>query len=141
MATDWKWRLYLFVRASDVTAAHKQAVAEALANNGSGEAVEDEAAMYLGTVRLSTSGNPPAQAFGINVPVKASMRDAIRAILDALPQARYAVVANTQLAQHAEAELIATTFNVTPSGQIVQWADALAFLATEFGLQPIGEAA
>lgn len=139
--TDWKWRLMLFVRAVDVTAGRKAAFGQAVADNGSGEALSEESKMFDSVVKLSISGSAPAQVYGVSMPVKLEMRNALKALLEALPQARYVITANTDLPEFADAELVATNFSVTPSGQIVQWADALAYLGSEFGLQPIEEAA
>ena len=134
MATEWKWRIYLFVRAVDVTAANRQALAEIYTNNGSGETVVDELKMFLSVVRLSTTGNEPAQAFGINTVAKTAMRDEFKSLLDTLTNARYAVVASVELPGYQEHELVMTNFDVTPNGQIVSWDAALKYIENEFGL-------
>lgn len=135
--TDWKWRIYLFVRAADDTAGNRQAFAEIYVNNGSGESLADEKRMLDSVVRLSTTGQEPAQAFGVNTVAKTSMRGAFKALLDALTNARYAAVASVAHGQWQEHELVLTNFPVTPSGQIVTWERALQYLEAEFGLKVI----
>lgn len=135
--TEWKWRIYLFVRAADDTAGNRQAFAEAYVNNGSDESLDNEKKMLDSVVRLSTTGQEPAQAFGVNTVAKTGMRGAFKALLDAFTNARYAVVANVAHGQWQEHELVLTNFPVTPNGQIVEWQDALAYLENEFGLQVI----
>jgi hypothetical protein len=134
MTTEWKWRLFLFVRASDATTENKRTVAKYLANNGSMETVEDEMKMFASCVRLSTSGESPAQAFGMNLAVKPAMREAIVNFLSTLDRPRYAVLANTELENYQDTELMATNFPVTPNGQLVTWQMALNYLEAEFGL-------
>ena len=134
MTTEWQFRLFLFVRAVDATVANRNAIANYLANNGSGETVEDELKMFINPVRLSTTGALPAQAFGFNLPVKLFMKDAIVNFVSNLTNRRWAVLANTTLDNYADGELIATNFPVTPNGQIVTWQMALNYLASEFGL-------
>ena len=134
MATEWKWRIYLFVRAADATAANRQTFAEIYSNNGSGETVEDELKMFLTVVRLSTTGNEPAQAFGINTVAKTAMRDEFKSLLDTLTNASYAVVASVELPGYQEHELVMTNFDVTLNGQIVAWDAALRYIENEFGL-------
>ena len=134
MATEWKWRIYLFVRAVDVTVANKTAFANIYVNNSSGETLEDERKMFDSVVRLSASGNEPAQAVGINTVAKTSMRDGFKTLLDNLTNARYAVVASVELPNYQESELVLTNFDVTPNGQIVSWDKALEYVESEFGL-------
>ena len=134
MTTEWKWRVYLFVRAADVTAVNKSAFANIYVNNGSGESLEDERKMFDSVVRLSASGNEPAQAVGINTVAKTSMRDDFKTLLDNLTNARYAVVASVELPDYQESELVLTNFDVTPNGQIVSWDMALKYVEKEFGL-------
>ena len=134
MTTKWKWRIYLFLRSIDATAANKQALAEIYSNNGSGETVADELKMFLSVARLSTTDNELAQAFGINTVAKTAMRDEFKALLDSFTNARYAVVASVELPGYQEHELVMTNFDVTPSGQIVSWKNALKYIENEFGL-------
>ena len=134
MTSEWKWRIYLFVRAIDATAANRQTLAEIYSNNGSGETVEDELKMFFTVVRLSTTGNKPAQAFGINTVAKTAMRDEFKTLLDSLTNARYAVVTSVELPGYQERELVMTNFPVTPRGQIVSWSAALNYIENEFGL-------
>ncbi len=135
--TDWLWRLYIFIRAVDNTAANRTAFASAFVNNGSGETTANERKIFDIVVRLSISGNEPAQAFGVNTAAKLSMRDDLRTLLDGLTDGRYAVVANITHGPWQENELALTNFPVTPSGQIATWKAALTFLENEFGLQVI----
>ncbi len=137
--TQWVWRLYLFVRSADNTAQNRTDFAGAFVNGGSMETLANERKLFNGAVRFSTTGNEPIQAFGINTAAKESMRDALKAVLDNLTNARYAVVANVAHGQWEENELALTNFPVAPSGQIVTWQTALTFLENEFGLQIIEE--
>lgn len=132
--TDWPWRLYFFVRAADNTPANRQALAQIFIDGGSGQTLAQELDMFDNVVALSTSGDPPAQAYGINTAVKPSMRDGFVDLLQQLTNARYAVVANTELQNFAYLELALTNFPVTPNGQIVSWQTALSYLESEFGL-------
>ena len=134
MITEWKWRIYLFVRAVDATTTNRQALAEIYSNNGSGETVADELKMFLSVVRLSTAGNGPAQVYGINTVAKTTMQDEFKILLDSLTNARYVVVASVELPGYQEHELVMTNFDVTPSGQIVSWKNALKYIKNEFGL-------
>lgn len=134
MTTEWKWRIYLFVRVVDATPENKTAFAEIYVNNDSGETLEDERKMFDHVVRLSISGNEPAQAYGINTVAKTSMRDEFEILLDSLTNARYAVVASVELPGYQEHELVMTNFPVTPSGQIVSWNMALQYIESELGL-------
>ena len=127
----------LFVRAIDATLANKQAFADIFVNNGSGETIEDEKKMFDNTVRLSMNGEEPAQALGVSSAVKLSMRDGLKTLLDGLTNARYAVVANTDLPNYDDGELMLTNFPVTPNGQIVSWQNALIYIENGFGLKVI----
>ena len=137
MTTEWKWRIYLFVRAVDVIPANRTAFANIYVNNGSGESLADERKMFDTVVRLSASGNEPAQAVGINTVAKTSMRDEFKSLLDSLTNARYAVVASVESLSYQESELVMTNFDVTPNGQIVSWNKALNYIEKEFGLVEI----
>ncbi len=122
MTTQWLWRGYLFIRSVDNTAQNRTDFANAFANNGSMETVVNERKLFDGAIRFSTTGEDPVQAFGINTAVKKDMRDDLKAILDNLTNARYAVVANVAHGQWEENELALTNFpGVTPSGQIANW--------------------
>ena len=67
------------------------------------------------------------------------MKDEFVTFLGQLTNARYAVVANTTLVQYEDGELIATNFDITPSGQIVTWEKSCNYLYNEFGLIQIPE--
>ena len=141
--TLWKWRMFLFVRAVDATAQNKAAFGAIFANNGSLETAENEARAFDNCVRLSVSGEAPAQAFGVNTAIKPEMRDALRTFLDGLAGARYVVVANTELPQYRDGEFILTNFpdpDPDPTGRIVTWQAVLNWLNREYGLQVIAEA-
>ena len=134
MVTQWKWRIYLFVRPVDATIANKNALANIYVDNGSGQTFEDEMRMFLTLTKLSTNGELPVQAYGISTVAKTAMRDGFKTLLDNLTNARYAVVASVPVSGYAENELVMTNFDVTPSGQIVSWNAALNYIENEFGL-------
>ena len=137
MSTNYKFRLFLFVRAQDATLANKRALAEVFAAE-SGETVANEA-KALDAVRLSVSGEEPAQAFGLNTAITGTMRDGILAFLDTLTNPRWVVSANTMLPQYADCEFIVTNFPDAPdmTGKTVTWQMALNYLNNEYGLQVI----
>ena len=138
--TLWKWRMFLFVRAVDATAANRAAFGAIFANNGSLETAENEALVWDACVRLSVSGEEPAQAFGVNTVIKPEMRDDLRTFLDGLTNARYVVVANTELPNYRDGEFVLANFvdpDPDPTGKVVSWEATLAFLNREFGLQVI----
>lgn len=137
--TDWLWRIYLFIRQQDNTAQNRTNFANAFVNNGSGETLVNERKLFNNVVRFSTTGEEPAQVFGISTTAKTSMRGDFKTVLDNLANARYAVVANVPHGLWAENELALTNFSITPSGQIVTWQNALTYLNNEFGLFVISE--
>lgn len=133
--TEWKYRLIFFIRAADATTENKQKVADYLANNGSMETSANELKMFDNVQKFSLSGSLPAQAFGFNLPVKPAMRDAIGNFIQTLTNPKWAVIANTKLVNAEDHELLATNFDLEPSGQIVTWENALAYLENELGLK------
>lgn len=137
--TNWKWRVYLFMRVVDVTAQVKNAVAHLFVDNGGLETLDNESKMFDGVVKFSQTGDEPAIAYGVSFVAKSDMKDAFVNFLQAYPNARYVVSANTELPNWADGELIATNFDVTPNGQIVDWSKIIKFLENEFGLIPITE--
>jgi hypothetical protein len=137
MATEWKWRMMLFVRAVDNTPENKQAFGQIFVDGGSGETLANESKAWDSVVRFSATGQAPAQAFGLETAVKASMRDEIKTFIAGLTNAHYVVVANTQFPQYAQNELIETTFDITPSGQIMYWQDVVDYIYAQFGQQVI----
>lgn len=147
--TLWKWRIYLFVKASDNTAENRQAFAAIFANNGSGETEASEEGLFNGVTRLSLSGAEPAQVFGINTAVKDVMRDALRTLISSLSQSRYYVVMNTATEANFDGKLVLdnkdavtlpTLVNAPPwDAQPFTWQDALQDLFDERGLQVIPE--
>lgn len=137
--TDWKWRVYLFMRASDITPQVKDIVAHIFVDNGGIESLANESKMFDQVIKFSQSGDLPAIAYGISFVAKSDMKDAFVNFLQAYPNARYVVSANTELPNWEDGELIATNFDVTPNGQIVDWSIIIKFLENEFGLIPITE--
>lgn len=137
MTTQWLWRIYLFVRVVDNTAQNRTDFANAFVNNGSLETAENEAKLFNSVVRFSTTGEEPAQAFGINTAAKKSMRDDLKVILDNLTNARYAAVANIAHGQWQENELALTNFPVNITGQIVTWQTAVTYMDDVFNLKVI----
>jgi hypothetical protein len=135
--TEWKWRLFLFVRAADATAENKLAFGHIFADNTSGETVENESRLLDAVVRLSTSGEAPAQVFGINTAVKADMRTALQAFLDTLSQSRYYGVANITLPNYGMGDLLKANGGSGVIGEPFTWQDALDDLYNERGLQVI----
>ena len=134
--TEWKFRIYLFMRVSDITELVKDDFVSIFVDNGSMESAADERKMFDSVTRLSMSGEEPAQVYGVNTAAKTDMRDGFKALLDTLPDARYVVVANTTLPSYADGEFILTNFDVDPLpvGKVVTWDQALNFLNREFGL-------
>lgn len=139
MTTEWKWRIYLFVRAADNTPENRQAFASIYVDNGSLETLQNELLLFDHVVKFSASGALPAQAFGANIPAQGAMRDAFKTFLDGLTNAQYVVVANTDLPQYDDGELISTTFDITPAGQQYTWGDTVQYILSNFGQQVIGE--
>jgi len=135
--SDWKWRLYFFIRAIDATAENRQVFAEIFTNNGSLETVENERKIADSAIKLSTSGDLPAQVFGINTLVKADMRTALQAFIDSLPQSRWYATANGDQPNYADGCLIAANDGSGVIGQAFTWEDALADLFTERSLRVI----
>ena len=125
--TDWKWRLLLFVPAAAGTAENRTAFAEAFVDNGSGETLEDERKMFDSVARLSVSGNEPVQAFAISTLVKASMRDALKTLIDGIPNAEWYVLANGGLPSWNGGELIQSSRSSVDGliGTQFEFADAL----------------
>ena len=123
--TLWKWRLYLIIPAAAVTPTLRQQIANRFSANGSGESEANE---DIGpkAIRLSTTGNAPAQAIALNTAVKASMRDALRALIEAVPSARVWVVANTAFDDKDDGELIATNTVHGTVGQVWTFEQAIA---------------
>lgn len=135
MTTLWKWRLYLFVLTADNTAANRQSFAEAYVNNGSGESLADERKMLDSVLRLSTSGNAPAQVLGVSTLAKAAMRDALRDFVDGLSQSLWYVTSNQRA--NLDALLATNDAGVVVSGQTWELADCLGRLDALRGLRVI----
>lgn len=130
--TEWRWRAYFFIRAVDATAQNKNTLAQIYVDHGGMEIPVNELKMFTAPVKLSTTGELPAQAFGFNSPVKLEMRDDFKALLDTLTGARYGIV------RYDDLGLVLTNFpGIAPTGQVVTWETALQRLNAEFGLQVI----
>lgn len=136
--SNWKVRMMLFVRAVDNTPANRQSFGEIYANNGSMENVSDESKLFDNAMRLSTTGNTPAQVFGLEtLLLLPDMRDDMRTFLDTLPQSRYYVVANIDLPQYDRGELMLANGGSGVMGEPFAMTDALNDLYNERGLQVI----
>jgi hypothetical protein len=139
--TEWKFRVYLFIRQADVTEQVKDDFVSIFTNNGSGETAANERKMFDTLVKFSLDGELPAVAYGVQFAAKPAMKDDFVSFLIAYPTARYVVAANSRLYDlgYLDGELIATNFDVTPNGQIVTWDKVTKFLENEFGLIEIDE--
>lgn len=145
MTTLWIARFYFFVRESDLTTSLRNAVADALANNGSFQTRANELGMFVSNRRYSFTGSTPVLARGWNLAVKASMRDEIKTLIQVLPQSAYYIVSNSSDNSFgwSELELILTDSNITPVGTLnFSYAAAFADVNTRrinAGLQPLVE--
>jgi hypothetical protein len=82
MATEWRYRLILIVHVNANTLVNRQAFAGAFVNNGSGETLTNEMKMFQNARRLALAATPTIhRAYGISVPIKATMRDALLAVI------------------------------------------------------------
>lgn len=105
--SQWKIRIMLFVREVDNTPENRQTFGAIFADNGSGESDANESKLFDTAVKLSVSGDLPAQAFGLETALLLpDMRDDMRAFLDTLPQVRYYVIANIDTAQNSTGDYI-----------------------------------
>lgn len=136
--TEWKWRLYLFVLASDNTADNRNAFADIYVNNGSGESLVDERKILDSVTRLSTSGSAPAQVLAISTLAKGAMRDELRDFVDGLSQSLWFVTSNQRA--NLDALLATNDTGVVVSGQQWKIADCLTRLDALRGLQVIYDA-
>lgn len=136
--TTYLYRLMIFVRSADATASMKKAFANMFADFGSGESRADQQAMYNSVTKFVRSSDPdgPVVAFGVSTAAKGSLKDELRTFLQQFPQARIVITASVAHDQFAEDELIWTNFNVTPNGQLIDWAEALRLLKEEFDIEP-----
>jgi hypothetical protein len=139
--SNWKVRIMLFVRAADNTAQNRQAFADIFVNNGSMETTENEGRLFDSAIRLSATGADPVQALALETALLLPpMRDAMRAFLDTLPQARYYVIANIDTAQYTAGDFIdSNKVGLEWSGAFTMQ-DALADIETERGLVVIPDA-
>ena len=118
MISEWKWRLIAIVPASEVTQARRRNLAKAFADNSSRETEENED-ISRGAVTLSRNGRLPAEAYAINTAAKLEMRNGLRTILQAVPNARYWVTANTEHDIYEDGALIQTNTAFGAVGE--QW--------------------
>ena len=141
MTTEYKFRLFLFVRKSDANQTNRQALASIYVNNGSGESLADEVKMFDTVVRLSATGEEPAQVFGLNLTAKPAMKDEFIAFVGSLTNPAYIALANTTLQNYADGEVILASSNLPQSavGKIITWKQALGYLDNALGLQVIPE--
>ena len=140
MTTEWKWRIYLFVRATDTTNANKNALAQIYVDGGAGETLENEKRMFNGVVRLSTTGAEPATVFGINLTAKQGMKDAFLTFFAGLSaQTVWAALTNTAYNDFADGEVLAVSDTLDPTfvGTTATWQNALTYLENQYGLQVI----
>ena len=141
MMTSWIAHLYFFIPVAAITTGLKNAVANALVNNGSLETGGNELKMFNKPIGLSATGSPPAVAYGWNFPVKPAMRTAIQNLVTAVPSSRYYVVANTNVPGQGwvERQLLATDSPNLIVGTMITWQDALADIHAITGLIMIGQ--
>ena len=139
MTTDWKFRIFLFVRKDDATPANKAALASIYVDNGSLQSLADELKMFDHVTRFSMTGEEPATVLGINLTAKATMKDEFIAFLDTLTNPAYVALANTTLPNYADGEVILVSPNLPPGavGMTVEWREALLYLDSLFGLKVI----
>lgn len=138
MTSLWKYRLFLFVRAVDATAANKNALAAIYTNNGSGETPANELKMFGSVTRFSPTGAEPATYYGLNLTAQQAMKDQFISLVSGLTNPGWVVLANTTLPQHIDGEVIAISANLPQAavGQVVTWEQAKAYLAN-LGLHEI----
>ncbi len=137
-AQDWQWRVMFVVRAADATTANRNTIAQTYVDHGGMETLNNELRMFTSPVKLSTTGNLPAQAYAFNTPAKTAMRSDFKGLLDTLTNARYVVVANKPTNGFRDGEFVLTNVpGLTPSGQIITWDNVLTYLFNEFGLRVI----
>jgi hypothetical protein len=145
MATTlWIARLYFFLPVAALTATLKNNLADALVNNGGLQIRAEELPMFTNiAIQASANGQAPASALGFNLPVKAAMRTAIRALIIAVPSSRYYIVANTvnEAQGWVEDQLLQTDSVTLAVGTAVTWAQCLADVLAATGLQIIPQAA
>ena len=141
MATQWIARLYLFIPVASVDASLRDAVADAYADNSSGEMVANERKFIDNMIRLSASGTEPAQILAFNSAVKGAMGDTIRNIIQPVSQSAWYTVSNidglvVSEMTYNEGELIAFGGQAVASGRVrtvFAFTDTLA----DLGLQVI----
>ena len=140
MTTQWIWRIYLFVRATDATNANKTALAQIYVDGGAGETLANEKRMFDSVVRLSPTGAEPATVFGINLTAKQGMKDDFLAFFAGLsPQTAWAALTNTAYNDFADGEVLAVSDTLDPTfvGTTATWQNALAYLRNQYGLKVI----
>lgn len=143
MMTKWILRLYFFVPVSAVNTTLRDMVADAFANNASGETALNERRLVDSLARLSVSGTEPVQVLALNSAVKTAMRTAVRTVIGAVLQNAWYVVSNVDgliigESTYNENELVAFGGRAAATGRIgtlFTFADAVS----DLGLQSIDE--
>ena len=104
-------------------------------DNGSGETHEHESKMFNNAVRLSFTGDEPADALAINTAAKGDMRDGLKTFVTGITGARWYVVAAVDLPSWNAGELIQSSRAAVDDqiGSQFTFADAL----DDLGLQVI----
>lgn len=139
MTTLWKWRVFMFVRAVDATAANRNALAAIYVNNGSGETLQNELKMFNSVVRFSNTGEEPAQVYGLNLTAQTNMKDQFISLIQGLTNPAWVVLANTTLPEHLDGEVVTISANLPQNaiGQIITWEQAKTYLFNQFGMLEI----
>ena len=133
MTPDWKYRLYLFVRATDVTNTNKILLAGIYVLNGSGETLENELKMFDGSIKLSDG------IIGLNLTATQPMLDQIMRLVSSLSDPIWIVTANTTLPDYADGSVISISPNLPQDvvGRVISWNDVLTIIEDQFGLREL----
>lgn len=141
----WEYEIALSATVNQNTPENRTALATIFANY-SAETIADERLMFDKALRLSVSGEEPAQVLAVNFVATGAMRTDLRTFLDSLPQAQiaYWVRANTILPMHFDGELLLVGGGAVDIVGVPPWdtqpfsfQDALERLNIEAGLQVI----
>ena len=145
MASEWEYEITLSATVAQNTPENRTALATIFATY-SGETIANERLMFDKALRLSVSGEEPAQVLAVNFVAKSEMRTDLRTFLNGLPQAQiaYWVRANIPLPQHFQGELLLVGGGADNIVGVPPWdtqpftfQDALERLNIEAGLQVI----
>lgn len=135
MASLWIARCYITMPTSAINLTLRNNIANVFVNNGSGETQANENKLFNAVTRLSASGSLPATAVTMNTMIKASMRDELAALVEAVPSARVMVVNADTFA------VIRTNVAGVPIGTVVTWQQWIDGLFTRYSLIVIQESA